>query len=170
MRDQYKVLSEKYSRITENTEDTVVKTDLDTLFPKLLDATTFDEFRGYLKQVTGSKACRVFDIVDSKTGLDLWRRVIKELGPLSGGEPGDEFIVGAGSTISDLLIIALAGALGYNTATRTPGKKLSVITQVVLDQYKERFIRWRTEYEEYKVLKAAQTQHTKTHGVDLRDL
>lgn len=174
MRDQYKVLSERYEQIQENEslQDTyklILKQILELSQPE-----DKDRFLELLKKYQS--------VVYSPISFTVQPRFIHYIESiLTPDQPEGERTNEFETNVADRLYYALRAAghvldslNNLNWPAKVTGLFRSKTDKETSQSRKESFERvfniWCDKVKEYKAIQAAQTQHTQTHGVDLRDL
>lgn len=161
MRNQYKVLSERYERVQEGSTD-----EYEDLFKRIIELSHLDkkkEFVDFLKQ----NEKRLFVLRGHSGDFLVVRPELEEI--IYREFPPSQNTKARGvetSTLANYLRDALYW--GARLKKISSGKQDSHYLYGTL--FDSNFTQWCYDLEEYKVLKAAQTQHTKTHGIDLSDL
>lgn len=161
MRNQYKVLSERYERVQEGSSD-----GYEDLFKRIIELSDLDkrkEFVDFLKQ----NEKRLFDLRGHSGNFlvikpELEEIIHREFPPTQ----SDRGIKGETGALANYLMDSLYW--GARIKKISSSKQDSHYLYGTL--FDSNFTQWCYGLEEYKILKATQTQHTKTHGVDLSNL
>ena len=171
MRDQYKVLSERYEQVHENeslqdTYESILKQIIELSQPR-----DKDRFLELLKKYQSVIYDSTFFAVQTR----FVRYIESVLTPdQPEGERANEFE----TNVADRLYYALRAAQpildSLNWSDKVTGlfrsKADKESSQSKKDNFERVFNTWCKKIKEYKAIQAAQTQHTQTHGVDLSNL
>ncbi len=161
MRDQYKILSERYEQVQEGLSD-----EYENLFKRIIELSDLDkrkEFVDFLKQ----NEKRLFDLRGHSGNFLVVKPELEEI--IHREFPPSQNAKARGvetSTLANYLMDSLYW--GARIKKISSDKQDSHYLYGTL--FDSNFTQWCYGLEEYKAIQAAQQQHTKTHGVDLRDL
>ena len=160
MRDQYKVLSERYEQVQEN--ETYTDGTYELILKRILELSQPEDKVNFLKLLRKYKSW-IFRPTRMGDGVDpVFAYFIRNtLSP--GSHPARRE-----HTIADRLYTVLYWAV--HVLKRYKSKAGKEAEQVVKFSFDTAFNIWCEEIKEYKAIQAAQTQHTATHGVDLSSL
>lgn len=160
MRDQYKVLSERYEQVQEN--ETYTDGTYELILKRILELSQPEDKVNFLKLLRKYKSS-IFRPTRMGDGVDpVFAYFIRNtLSP--GSHPARRE-----HTIADRLYTVLYWAV--HVLKRYKSKAGKEAEQVVKFSFDTAFNIWCEEIKEYKAIQAAQQQHTKTHGVDLSNL
>lgn len=160
MRDQYRVLSERYEQVYEN--ESSVNDTYKSILDSIIEYSQPENKDKFLRVV---KKYHSMIFRPGRGGVlvapEFGHFIQKPLGPV---DPTRK------ASLSERLYFALYWA-GYilNKWSRH-GKAGKEAKQSMRNSFDVAFNIWCEELKQYKAIQAAQTQHTATHGVDLRDL
>lgn len=164
MRNQYKVLSERYEQVQEDAPDIDYKFLVDRLV-EMYRPEDKDKFLKFLNEHL--YRLFYFDVHSRKsriTGVHagLTQTIQRTLDPL---RP-------VGNQQEDTLTNHLYRAVYFGSLFLTfrPVRGEPYTKKHARKQYESYFDAWSKAMSEYKAIQAALTQHTKTHGVDLSNL
>lgn len=159
MRDQYKVLSERYEQIQEN--ETYTDGTYELILKHILELSEPGNKVNFLKLLRKYKSS-IFRSTRMGDGVDpVFAYFIRNtLSPNAHPARREH-------TIADRLYTVLYWAV-HAMKRYKPGQEAT--KEVSNTCFNTAFNIWCEEIKEYKAVQAAQQQHTKTHGVDLSNL
>ena len=162
MRDQYKVLSERYEQVQES--ETYTDGTYELVLKRILELSQPEDKANFLKLLRKHKSTlfrptRMGDGVDPAFAYFMRNTLSPDSTQLAPRWRRP-------STLADRLYNVLYWAV-HAMKRYKPGQEAKEISNI---SFNTAFNIWCRDVQEYKAIQAAQTQHTGTHGVDLSNL